>query len=131
MNFVKEMKQQQNGDHFVLRIVQQPYHAKAIGDPPYDNPTFLCTTRIISEDGLDRSFVINSDLGYSLEVDPAKDVLSSPRYQENLRGTRQTNAIPLLDPLDNKKKLFFVYTDLSVRVMGDFRIECSVVNIAS
>lgn len=82
-------------------------------------------------DGLDRSFVINSDLGYSLEVDPAKDVLSSPRYQENLRGTRQTNAIPLLDPLDNKKKLFFVYTDLSVRVMGDFRIECSVVNIAS
>lgn len=43
MKFVKEMKQQQNGDHFVLRIVQQPYHAKAIGfKQHYGNYMYVC-----------------------------------------------------------------------------------------
>jgi hypothetical protein len=46
--------------------------------------------------------------------------------RENFLGKTLLHGQILIDPLDLKKHIFFVYHDLAVRVPGFYRIQCSV-----
>jgi hypothetical protein len=49
---------------------------------------------------------------------------------QNLVGQRVSSGTILSDPDDGIKKLFFIYPDLSIRVIGEYRFLCYLVNLS-
>jgi hypothetical protein len=71
---------------------------------------------LISSSGDDRStLVLNDDLEESKQT-------SNP-FETNLRGSKLAKGLALIDPQDGISKIFFLFSDLSVRAMGEYRIE--------
>ena len=46
-----------------------------------------------------------------------------------LVGSRSIHSQLLVDPLDNESKLFFVFTDLSIRIPGSFRFVINCIDL--
>ncbi|KAJ3302590.1 hypothetical protein HDV03_004841 [Kappamyces sp. JEL0829] len=91
---------------------------------------FCCLARLISEDGDDRSFIYQSEsICRSDEAGTDGDSTASPLFQENLRGSKLSTGQFLFDPRDGASKLFFLFTDLAIRAIGVFRIECTIVDV--
>jgi hypothetical protein len=42
---------------------------------------------------------------------------------------QSTTAAQMLRDVDGSKKLFFVFPDLAIRIQGEYRIECHIMNI--
>jgi hypothetical protein len=46
-----------------------------------------------------------------------------------LAGQRVSTGTILNDPVDGIPKLFFIFPDLSVRIVGEFKLKCSLMNL--
>ncbi|KAJ3344500.1 hypothetical protein HDU91_000217 [Kappamyces sp. JEL0680] len=134
---------------FTLRIIQEPFHGKAIGfkqvfgnflDPALiihldfhsqdllearlmlPISTLVCQATLYSDDESgDRSVVL---------VEPGEDSQVTPGIYPNLRGQRQATCELWRSPLDDSKQLYFVFPDLSIRAMGVYRIVCQAFDMA-
>ncbi|KAJ3334957.1 hypothetical protein HDU91_002433, partial [Kappamyces sp. JEL0680] len=72
----------------------------------------------------DRSYVLSAGYGSN-----SLESCNEPLYLENLRGLRHSNGMLMRDPVDGTIKSFFLFTDLAIRAMGEFRLECTVVDM--
>lgn len=72
----------------------------------------------------DRSTVqrTENNLNYNLLID------TSTPYQ-NIVGSRMQPGMLLIDPSDNIRKVFFIFNDVSIRVIGEYRIKCELINM--
>ena len=51
-------------------------------------------------------------------------------YMETLVGQKSTTGTVHVDPETNEPRLFFIFSDLSVRLAGEFVIQCRVLDLA-
>jgi hypothetical protein len=49
---------------------------------------------------------------------------------QNLVGQRVSSGTILSDPEDGIKKLFFLFPDLSIRIIGEYRFVCNLINLS-
>ncbi|KAI8922669.1 velvet factor-domain-containing protein [Entophlyctis helioformis] len=137
---------------FSIIIRQEPTQGRSIGfaqpkgrrfiDPPLilqlvqmdgDKPTksgldqieperFICFASLVSEDGtVDQSVITRTHYDH-IHPHPTTDTLAS------LVGTTSATGMRLID-LDRSQGTFFVFSDLSVRIQGVFRLKCHLVNM--
>ncbi|KAJ3318739.1 hypothetical protein HDV06_007064 [Boothiomyces sp. JEL0866] len=59
----------------------------------------------------------------------ANEYYSKYPYTPNLTGVLTLIGKVLLDPDDKKPKIFFIFEDLNIKVVGDYIFECTVVNM--
>ena len=50
-------------------------------------------------------------------------------FMVNLIGDQVSTGDILLDPIDNESKLFFTFTNLSIRLMGKYSLDCKVYDL--
>jgi hypothetical protein len=60
---------------------------------------------------------------------PASGRCSVVKYQVNLRGTKTNCGRVFRDPYTGLESLFFVFNDLAVRTMGNYRIQAIILDM--
>ena len=48
----------------------------------------------------------------------------------NMRGASKKTPVLLKDPIDGKRKLFFIFDDISIRAQSAYQIVCVLVDLA-
>jgi hypothetical protein len=81
----------------------------------------------VDEFGADCSLIPGSDRP------PKKNkkgtIAANRDFLPTLVGQRTIPCTLLLDPEDGEKKLFFVYTDISPRIVGIFKLRCDIMDM--
>lgn len=81
--------------------------------------SFICHVSLCDSDGnRDKSIVSSLHPDTNIQV----------RHQ-TLIGQRTIAGRILRDPEDGQQKIFFIYSDLSIRILGDYRIRCQLINL--
>lgn len=86
---------------------------------------YLCHVSLIDEiSDQDRNVVKKSEFNNNpnLNIDP-----NIP--YANLIGQRVTAGVSMNDPVDGQEKIFFLFPDLAVRTIGDYRFQCRLVDL--
>jgi hypothetical protein len=90
--------------------------------------SFVCSVSLLGTDkSLDCNIIPGADRPPKRDrygnIAPTRDFL------QTLVGERTCAGTILIDPEDNLPKIFFVFTDLSPRVSGDFRLKCDIIDM--
>lgn len=81
---------------------------------------FVCHVTLTTENHADCDILKNKRTSLS----------NTPREMfEALTGQKATTGIVLNDPDSNKFGLFFLFPDLSIRIVGKFQIACTLIDI--
>lgn len=87
--------------------------------------SFVCFLSLIDEDtNDDKNTVRKSEENKNpkLNIDPEIP------YQ-NFIGQRISTGILLVDPVDNKQRIFFIFPDLAIRTTGEYKLQIDLINM--
>jgi hypothetical protein len=132
---------------FSLKIRQEPLHARSclFGILPpkslvycffycrYPGLVLQLDTIDIKQETVElESFVCQLSLVDNETYEDRTTVRKSDEKQpyQNLVGQRISTGIVLCDPDDGVKKLFFIYPDLAVRIIGEYRLQCQLMQLS-
>ncbi|KAI8895787.1 velvet factor [Globomyces pollinis-pini] len=99
------------------RVIDPPLVIQVIVDEPdfyceNEEWRFLCHLSLVLEDGSDANFFRHHD-GHVLS---------------NMLGDTVANAMALKDPLDHRVNLFSVFSNISIRIGGTYRLCCQMID---
>jgi hypothetical protein len=61
-------------------------------------------------------------------VVPVKD--SKVQFLDNIRGNTIIRAVKLIDPVDNQRKIFFIFADLAIKTQGSYKLVATLIDIS-
>jgi hypothetical protein len=88
---------------------------------------FVCCVSLI-DPSLDNGDICACDANH-VKVPKSLRHLRGNLFVSPLAGQRVSTGTILNDPVDGMPKLFFIFPDLSVRIVGEFKLKCSLMNL--
>ncbi|KAJ3369561.1 hypothetical protein HDU91_007068 [Kappamyces sp. JEL0680] len=82
----------------------------------------VCHCTLVEDANEDASILVTSS-NRSSNSKPCADLL------DTLLGHSVVTCQYLSDHVDGKRKLFFVFADLAIRIQGDYRLQCTIVDM--
>ena len=88
---------------------------------------FVCHVTLLTDEETDANIIPGNDKPPRRGKDGSLPVYA--KHLNTMAGQRSVPGTILTDPTDGLSKIFFVYTDLSLRITGRYRFSCHVIEM--
>jgi hypothetical protein len=109
-------------------LVVQLEDSSDLSDISIESLNLVCHASLYDADGIVNQDNISSNTERIVRLKGGNTVIID-KYQECISGHCVVSPSLLVDPQDGNRKLFFIFSDLCIRMKGTFRILCHVINM--
>jgi hypothetical protein len=109
-----------------LLIRQQPKYGRRIGFSGTN--TFIYPELVLELRNVEKGIYLCHVHVTSIDQTDSSILIRKEKQYENVTGTKIQTSAWKRDPVDGKEKCFFMFADLGIRAMGEYRLVCNVIN---